>query len=73
MEILGIGTHTNPRRNTSKEFFETLPRGDRADTCLRFVSSLSPLNRKNQGKVDTQWRQGGYMSPLSYYLSSINR
>ena len=49
-----IGSLPNPRRNTSKEFFETFRSGNKADTCFRicfrlvsscfqFVSALFPL------------------------------
>jgi|WetSurMetagenome_2_1015567.scaffolds.fasta_scaffold248922_3 hypothetical protein len=74
MEILGSvePSSPNPRRNTSKEFFDVLRRGDKVDTCLRFVSSLSPLLGKFLKKVDTKWRQRGYMSLLSNHLSLMN-
>jgi hypothetical protein len=74
MEILGSvePSSPNPRRNTSKEFFDVLRRGDKVDTCLRFVSSLSPLLGKFSKQVDTKWRQKGYMSPLSNDLSLMN-
>jgi hypothetical protein len=74
MEILGSGAKDSPdpRRNTSKEFFETSPSGDKAETCIRFVSTLSPLLVVFMGEVDTKRRQGGDMSPLSEDLSSIN-
>jgi hypothetical protein len=70
-EILGL-VPSNPRHNTSKNNFESPMSGDKADTCFHFVSALSPLSPEIQEEVDTQWRQGRYMSPLSYYLSSIN-
>ena len=56
LEVLGLAERCspNPRRNTSKEFFETLWSGNKADTCFRFcfrlvsgcfqcVSALFPL------------------------------
>jgi hypothetical protein len=71
MEILGL-VPSNPRRNTSAKTFESFRRGDKADTCFRFVAALSPLSPEIQEEADTEWRQGGYMYPLSDYLSSIN-
>jgi hypothetical protein len=71
-EILGL-VPSNPRRNTSRKNSASLRSGDKADTCLHFVSALYPLSPEIQEEVDTEWRQGGYMYPLSYYLSSINR
>jgi len=62
MEVLGSfehGSH-NPRRNTSKSFFETFKGGDRAETCLRLISSLSPLTPVFIEGVDTNRRQSGY-------------
>jgi hypothetical protein len=63
----------DPRRNTSKDFFETSSSGDKAETCIRFVSSLSPLFVVFIGEVDTKRRQGGDMFPLVDDLTSINR
>jgi hypothetical protein len=71
MEIPGL-VPSNPRRNTSQNNFEFLRCGDKADACFHFVSALYPLSPEIPGKVDTEWRQAGYMYPLSYYLSSIN-
>ena len=71
LEILGL-VPSNPRRNTSKEIFESLRSGDKVETCIRSVSSLYPLFWENWEEVDTKRRQSGYMSPLSYYLSLIN-
>jgi hypothetical protein len=68
-----IGSLPNPRRNTSKEIFERFSSGDKLDTCIRFVSTLSPLFRAFIIEVDTQRIQGGYMSPLADSLSSIKR
>ncbi len=61
----------NPRRNTSKLGFEPWLSGDKVETCLRFVSTQSPLLGGFIEKVDTRRRQGGYMSPPPYYRSSI--
>jgi hypothetical protein len=74
LEILGLEEpgSPNPRRNTSKEFFEPPPSGDKAETCIRFVSTLSPLFIVLTREVDTKWRQGGDMSPLLDGLSVIN-
>jgi hypothetical protein len=81
--LIGIGTEalrenlglvpSNPRHNTSIENIELSWSGDKVDTCCRFVSALSPLSPEIPEEVDTEWRQTGYMSPLSNYLSSINR
>jgi len=49
-----IGSLPNPRRNTSKEFFETFRIGDKADTCYRFVSSPSPLFADFMRQVETK-------------------
>ena len=57
-----IGSLPNPRRNTSKEFFETLWSGNKADTCFRFcfrlvsgcfqcVSALFPLVETERKQV----------------------
>ncbi len=56
LEVLGSVEHfsTDPRGNTSKTFFEALRSGDKADTCLHFVSSLSPLFVDFIGEVDTK-------------------
>jgi hypothetical protein len=72
MEVLGSfePSSLNPRRNTSKSFFEALRSGDPVETCLRFVSSLSPLFSCFIGEVDTKLRQGGDMNPLTNDLSS---
>jgi hypothetical protein len=42
MEILGSGAKVSPdpRRNTSKSFFEAVASGNKAATCCRFVSAL---------------------------------
>lgn len=58
MEVLGSvePSSPNPRRNTSKDFFEALGSGGKVDTCLRFVSTLSPLLVGSGGKVETRWR-----------------
>jgi hypothetical protein len=83
MDILGLEENTrvviltffpsNPRRNTSRKESESSRSGDKADTYFHFVSALYPLSPEIREEVDTEWRQGGYMSPLSNYLSSINR
>lgn len=46
MEILGSvePSSPNPRRNTSKDFFEALRSGDNVATCCRFVADLLPLS-----------------------------
>ena len=46
MEILGSvePSSPNPRRNTSKEFFDVLRSGDKVATCCRFVADLLPLS-----------------------------
>ena len=74
MEVLGSleRCSPDPRRNTSKDFFEASPSGDKAETCIRFVSSLSPLFAVFTQEVDTKRRQGGDMFPLTNDLSSIN-
>ena len=45
LEVLGSVERSSPdpRRNTSKEFFEAFRIGDKAETCYCFVSSPSPL------------------------------
>lgn len=45
MEILGSVERSspNPRRNTSKSFFEALRRGNKAEMCFRIISSSFPL------------------------------
>jgi hypothetical protein len=70
-EILGL-VPSNPRRNTSGTLFEVLRRGDKAETCIRFVSSLYPLLGTSSKKADTKWRQRGSMSSLSNHLCSMN-
>ena len=50
-----IGSLPNPRRNTSKEFFEAFRSGDEVEPSLRSVSVLSPLNRGS----DEERRQSG--------------
>ncbi len=63
MEILGLVEpgSPNPRRNTSKEFFEVLLSGYKAETCIRFVSALSPLLTRtffgSGYKEETRWRR----------------
>jgi hypothetical protein len=46
MEILGSvePSSPNPRRNTSKEFFDVLRSGDIVATCCKFVAELLPLS-----------------------------
>ena len=74
MEILGSAERCppDPRRNTSKGFFETSSSGDKAETCILFVSTLSPLLVVFIGEVDTKRRQGGDVSPLPDDQSLIN-
>jgi hypothetical protein len=45
MEILGPvePSYPNPRRNTSKEFFNVLRLGNKVEILFRFVSSSFPL------------------------------
>ena len=45
MEVLGSGEpgSPDPRRNTSKSFFEAARRGNKAATCCCFVAALLPL------------------------------
>ena len=45
MEILGSvePSSPNPRRNTSKEFFDVLRTGNKVEIRFRFVSSSFPL------------------------------
>jgi hypothetical protein len=45
MEVLGSGERgsPNPRRNTSKDFFEGPPSGNKVATCCCFVAGLLPL------------------------------
>ena len=38
-----IGSLPNPRRNTSKEFFESFWRGNKAEIFFLFISTLFPL------------------------------
>jgi hypothetical protein len=75
MEVLGSVERCSPdpRRNTSKDFFETSSSGDKAETCIRFVSALSPLFAVLIGEVDTKRRQGGDMFPLIDDLTSFCR
>jgi hypothetical protein len=44
MEILGPvePSSPNPRRNTSKDFFDVLRSGDKVATCCKFVADLLP-------------------------------
>jgi len=44
MEVLGSVSHRSPdpRRNTSKEFFETFWRGNKAEIFFLFISTLFP-------------------------------
>ena len=46
MEILGSvePSSPNPRRNTSKEFFDVLRSGDKVATCCKIVADLLPLS-----------------------------
>src|SRR5688500_16774423 len=59
MEILGSAERCppDPRRNTSNEMFEVLESGDKAETCIHFVSTLSPLFCGRTREVDTKRRQ----------------
>ena len=43
LEVLGLGPFPNPRRNTSKEFFETFGSRNKATTCCSFVTALERL------------------------------
>ena len=48
-----IGSLPNPRRNTSKEFFESFWRGNKAEIFFLFISTLFPLlvrSRPGRGK-----------------------
>ena len=56
LEVLGSVSRRSPdpRRNTSKEFFEAFRIGDKADTCYRFVSSPSPLFVDFMRQVETK-------------------
>ena len=56
LEVLGSVERCSPdpRRNTSKEFFEAFRIGDKADTCYRFVSSPSPLFVGFMRQVETK-------------------
>ena len=46
-----IGSLPNPRRNTSKEFFEKFRSGDEVETSLRLVSAPSPLCLRSTEEV----------------------
>ncbi len=46
-----IGSLPNPRRNTSKEFFETFRSGDEVETSLRLVSAPSPFCLRSTEEV----------------------
>jgi hypothetical protein len=46
-----IGSLPNPRRNTSKEFFETFRSGDEAESSLRLVSALYPLCLRSSEEI----------------------
>jgi len=71
MEVLGSfePSSLNPRRNTSKSCFEPFRSGDKAETCFRFVSALSPLFVEFVAEVDTKRKRSGNMFPLSNNLS----
>lgn len=66
MEVLRSGERgsPDPRRNTSKTFFEAWASGDKVDTCLRFVSTLCSCHRGSGDTEDTKRIQSGYTSPL---------
>ncbi len=63
----------NPRRNTSKNFFEFRSGGDKGDTCLRFVSSQSPLFSRIHQEVETKMRRSRDKSPLRNRLLPIHK
>ena len=46
-----IGSLPNPRRNTSKEFFETFRSGDEVEPSLRHVSAPAPLCLRSTEEV----------------------
>src|SRR6266516_3632655 len=46
-----IGSLPNPRRNTSKDFFETFRSGDEVEPSLRLVSAPSPLCLRSTEEV----------------------
>jgi hypothetical protein len=45
-------THTNPRRNTSKQNLECRPIGNIVEICFHFVSSLFPLSVTHPPRVE---------------------
>jgi hypothetical protein len=66
LEILGSvePSSPNPRRNTSKEYFEAHQSGDEADTCCRSVSTLSPFLPKPTRK----WIQRGNKAETYFHF-----
>ena len=74
MEVLGSGERCSPdpRRNTSKGFFEADGSGNKAATCCRFVSALvaacCQFVSSSIAKVETKWQH----LAASALINSIN-
>ena len=58
MEVLGSVEHSSPdpRRNTSKDFFEAPPSGNKETTCCCFVAGLLPLLFMILGQEARNWQ-----------------
>jgi hypothetical protein len=72
MEILGSSEQSSPdpRGNTSKTFFEPLPRGNKVETRFRLVSTLYPLCCHFPTRFSPEWKQSGNTFPLRKDLTS---
>ena len=59
MEVLGSVARCspNPRRNTSKVFFEALRSGNKAETYFRSISTRCGCGAGSGHKAETRWRQ----------------
>jgi hypothetical protein len=69
MEVLGSvePSSPNPRRNTSKSFFEESVSGDKADSCFLFVATLSLPLSIFAGK----WIQRGNKAETRFHFETI--
>ena len=72
MDILGLVEPSSPDRDAIPRRDPSSPRGsgDKAETCLHFVSALYPLFGAFIPKVETEWKQSGYKQPVRCRLST---
>jgi hypothetical protein len=62
---------SNPRRNTSKEFFEVLPRGNSVEICFLFASYSFPLYFRFPSFLAARWKYCENILPLCFHFTNF--